>query len=79
MTNIENSDRDPTAKCGVWTIHSEIESRPMLRGFAKTRAEAETQMGELKKVDPEPEYWLIELTWGELRDFRDHGMLPAGY
>lgn len=79
MNTSQNPQRDPTAKCGVWTVHSEFEKRPMLRGFAKTKAEAESKMSALKHDDPESEYWLVELTWGELQDFREVGMLPAGF
>lgn len=73
---------DPAAKSGIWTVHSEFESRPMLRGFAKTKAEAETLMATLKSEDADSaksEYWLIELSNGALEDFRRFGMLPAGY
>ncbi len=73
---------DPAAKSGIWTVHSEFESRPMLRGFTKTKAEAETLMATLKAEDPDAaksEYWLIELSNGALEDFRNFGMLPPGF
>lgn len=69
-------------KSGIWTVHSEFEKRPMLRGFAKSKAEAEQLMATLKKEDPDAaqtEYWLIELSRGALEDFRNFGMLPPGY
>lgn len=69
-------------KSGVWTVHSELEKRPMLRGFAKSKAEAEKMMADLKANDPDAaqsEYWLLELSRGELEDFRHVGMLPPGF
>lgn len=69
-------------KSGIWTVHSEFEKRPSLRGFRKTKAEAEKLMAELKAEDPDSastEYWLIELTHGALEDFRSFGMLPPGF
>jgi hypothetical protein len=69
----------PTAKCGVFTVHSEVKQRPMLRTFAKSRVEAEAQMKSLQASDPVPDYWIVELTYGELEDFRQFGMLPEGF
>jgi hypothetical protein len=80
MTSTTNtSSQDPKAPCGIWTLHSEIENRPMLRGFAKTKADAEKRMKELSADEPDSKFWLIELTHGELQDFRDYGMLPPGF
>ena len=73
---------DWTEKCGVWTVHSEVGKRPTLRGFAKTRADAEKLMQELKSKDSDAthsEYWVLELSKGELEDFRAFQMLPPGY
>ncbi len=70
---------EPTDNCGVWTIHCEIEDRPMLRGFAHTRQEADAQMAQLKAQDPAANFWLVELTHGSLQDFRDAAMLPPGF
>lgn len=73
---------DPAAKSGIWTVHSEFENRPMLRGFTKTKAEAEQLMAQLKAEDQDAdksEYWLIELSNGALEDFRRFGMLPPGF
>ena len=69
-------------KCGVWTVHSETDGRPRLRGFAKTRPEAEKVLLGLKAEDADAamtEYWVLEITKGELEDFRNFGMLPPGY
>ena len=69
-------------KCGVWTVHSEKDGHPTLRGFAKTRAEAEQVLAKLKGQDADAamtEYWVLEITVGELEDFRNFGMLPPGY
>lgn len=73
---------DWTAKSGVWSVHSETDNRPTLRGFAKTRAEAEAMMAKLKAEDADAdktEYWVYELPLGSLQDFRDAGMLPPGF
>ncbi len=69
-------------KCGVWTVHSERESHPTLRGFARSKGEAETLMNKLKGGDADAgitEYWVLEITNGELDDFRQFGMLPPGF
>jgi len=65
---------------GIWTVHSEADGRPGLRGFAKSKAEAETLMAQLKLDDANAaaEYWLIELSENALEDFRDAGMVPDG-
>lgn len=74
------------AMSGIWTVHSASQSRPMLRGFCQSQAEAEKLMANLKTND-EPseegsapaEYWLVELSNGALADFRAFGMLPPGF
>ena len=69
-------------KSGGWTVHGEVGGRPSLRGFARTKVEAERLMATLEgedAADAKSEYWLIELTRGALEDFRSFGMLPAGY
>ena len=68
------------ALTGIWTVHSEADGRPGLRGFAKSKAEAETLMARLKHDDANAaaEYWLIELSENALEDFRDAGMVPEG-
>ena len=69
-------------KCGIWTVHSETDSRPVLRGFAKSKSEAEELLNKLKGEDADAdktEYWLLELSRGELEDFRQFGMLPPGF
>jgi len=76
------ANQDPTAMSGLWTVHSETESRPMLRGFAKTKEDAERLMADLKRDDEaaaQTEYWLLELSLGELADFRGAGMLPPDF
>lgn len=69
-----------SSSSGIWTVHSEADGRPGLRGFAKTKAEAETLMARLKHDDENAaaEYWLIELSNNQLEDFRDAGMVPPG-
>lgn len=65
---------------GIWTVHSEADGRPGLRAFAKSKAEAESLMAQLKVDDDNAavEYWLIELSNNQLEDFRDAGMVPDG-
>ena len=65
---------------GIWTVHSEADGRPGLRAFAKSKAEAEGLMAQLKVEDDNAaaEYWLIELSNNQLEDFRDAGMVPDG-
>ena len=71
----------PSGPSGVWTVHSESDGRPGLRGFSKSKAEAEVLMASLKVADADAatEYWLIELSHRQLEDFRAAGMLPPGY
>lgn len=66
---------------GIWTVHSEADGRPGLRGFAKSKAEAEALMASLKADDDNAsaEYWLIELSNNQLEDFKDAGMVPPGF
>lgn len=79
------SDQEPvdwTAKSGVWTVHSETDRHPTLRGFAKSRAEAEALLSQLRGADPDAartEYWIYELSHGSLQDFRDADMVPEGF
>lgn len=76
------ADTDWTAKSGVWTVHSETDNHPRLRGFAKTRADAEALLSRIRGEDPDAaksEYWVFELSRGSLQDFRDHNMLPPGF
>ncbi len=66
---------------GIWTVHSEADGRPALRGFAKTKAEAEALLASLKSDDDDPraEYWLIELSRDQLEDFKEAGLVPPGF
>ena len=71
-----------TEKTGIWTVHSSVDKRPALRGFAKSRPDAEALMATMKAQEPASStatYWLVELARGELEDFRSYGMLPPGY
>jgi len=79
-----STDTEWEQKSGVWTVHSEHghDKRPTLRGFAKTKAEAEALLQKLKGSDADAamtEYWVLEITKGELDDFRHYGMLPPGF
>lgn len=79
---MEATDKHWEEKCGVWTVHSEFEARPTLRGFAKTKAEAEALMETMKSKDSDAhktKYWVLEITHGELDDFRNFAMLPPGF
>lgn len=70
-----------SSSSGIWTVHSEADGRPGLRGFAKSKAEAEALLASLKADDDNAsaEYWLIELSNNQLEDFKDAGMLPPGF
>jgi hypothetical protein len=75
-------ETDWTAKSGVWTVHSEMDNHPQLRGFAKTQAEAEGLMAKIKAGDADADktrYWVYEISKGALQDFRDFNMLPEGF
>ena len=81
-TSTANSVADKDASLsGIWTVHSESGGKPGLRGFAKTRREAETMMARYKADDQDAgaDYWLVELSTTALEDFRDAGMVPDGF
>jgi hypothetical protein len=63
---------------GIWTVHSEAGGMPGLRGFAKTKADADALMARVQHLDADAgtKYWLLELTIDELEDFREAGILP---
>ena len=66
-------------KCGVWTVHSEFEGRPMLRAFCKTKLEADAMIAQLNREEMGADHWLVELTQNELEDFKNAGMLPPEF
>lgn len=64
----------------LWSVHSETDGRPMMRAWAKTEAEANELLQELKRSDEDSEktqYWVLQLTKGDVLDFKASGFIPA--
>lgn len=64
----------------MWAIHSERDAQPVLRGWAASQAEATARMERLRADDPEAaktEYWVMQLTRGELATLKQAGVIPA--
>jgi len=70
----------PSAHSGIWSVHSERDNKPMLRGFSKTETSANDLLKTLRAEDndaDETEYWVLELTENEVADFSNAGMLDV--
>lgn len=57
---------------GLWAIHSTKDHKPLMRGWANSKGEAEAILTQLKASDPEPEdeYWILEMSEVEVDNFR---------
>lgn len=66
------------ALTGFFGIHSEKNGCPMMRGWAKSEAEANAMLEKIKASDAEPEdeYWIMEMTEPELETHRAVGLIP---
>src|SRR5207244_4977716 len=63
-----------------WAVHSSRESRPVFRAWAKSEAEAEKRLAELKKGDRDSEkteYWVVRMTRRQVDGFKKVGFMPA--
>ena len=63
---------------GLWAIHSEKDECPMMRGWARSEAEAQRMLEAIKASDAEPEdeYWIMEMTEAEVVTHRAVGLIP---
>lgn len=57
---------------GLWAIHSTKDHKPLMRGWANSKGEAEERLAQIRATDSEPEdeYWILEMTEVEADNFR---------
>ncbi len=62
---------------GMWAIHSTKDHKPLMRGWANSKSEAEEVLARIQASDPEPEdeYWILEMSEVEVDNFRLTEML----
>ncbi len=62
----------------LWSVHSESDGMPMMRAWARSEDEAKTVLEELKSADDDAsaEYWVLQLTHGEVAQFKASGFIP---
>jgi hypothetical protein len=62
----------------LWSVHSSKDERPVMRAWAKTKAEAERLMQDLQRQDGgrEDAYWLLELDGKAIAKYQAMGMIP---
>jgi len=63
----------------LWAVHSQKEDRPVLRGWAKSEADANTLMDKMRSSDEEPDdrYWVEQMTEHDYNVYKAAGVLPA--
>lgn len=64
----------------LWSVHSETDGMPVMRAWARSEDEAKTVLEELKASDEDAaktEYWVLQLTNGEVSQFKASGFIPA--
>jgi hypothetical protein len=75
-------DWDPEASVkpsNLWAVHSESDGKPYIRRWAKSEADAQAFIPELKKTDAlaaTNTYWVTQLTVGEVTGFKHTGFIP---
>lgn len=72
-------NQNPDAPSHLWSVHSETDGMPMMRAWAKSEADANTVLEELKSSDEDAaktEYWVLQLTNGEVSQFKASGFIP---
>jgi hypothetical protein len=67
-------------KVALWTVHSSKANQPEMRGWARSRSEAESLERALRARDREPadEYWVEQMTRHDYGVYRAMGLLPDG-
>lgn len=63
----------------LWSVHSETDGMPVIRAWARSEAEAKTVLEELKGSDEDAQkttYWVLQLTNGEVSQFKASGFIP---
>jgi hypothetical protein len=76
----EETSKDPHEELSaLWSVHSETEGQPMMRAWTKSEAEAEAELEKLKASDEDAsktEYWVMQLTTGDVNNFKASGFIP---
>jgi hypothetical protein len=67
----------------IFGVFSAIEQRPVIRTWARSRAEAEKKLEEVRAKDAqsergqEEEYYVVQLSAGELKAYQNGGSIPS--
>jgi len=63
----------------LWSVHSDLEDQPMIRVWTRSEADANTELAKLKSEDEDAaktEYWVMQLTEGDVNNFKASGFIP---
>lgn len=76
----EETVKDPHEELSnLWSVHSETDGQPMMRAWTRTEAEANEELNKLKASDEDAaktEYWVMQLTQGDVNNFKASGFIP---
>ena len=64
----------------LWGVHSEKDGRPVFRGWAKSKNDADTVAARIRKDDgdqPDDRYFVLPLSDEDVFNFKRVGMIPA--
>ena len=64
---------------GLWSVHCEVDHKPMIRAWTYTKSEAEQRLDELRATDPQAEqteYWILPLSNEQVAGFQAMGFIP---
>ncbi len=67
---------DPLALSSFWSVHSEREGRPAICAWAVSKADAEAKMAALAAGNTDYRYWVQQLTFGQVEDYKMMGFIP---
>ena len=67
---------------GIFGIYSAIQHRPVIREWSRSRHDAERRLAEIKAQDAdeqheEEEYYVVELSQGDVESYRQGGFIAA--
>ena len=62
----------------LWAVHSSKANRPIIRGWAKSEAEAIALQKKMQQNDrvPDDEYWVTQLTPSQIDSLKESGFIP---
>ncbi len=63
----------------LWAIHSDKNGMPVLRAWAKSEADANAKLNEIKSSDaaPEDSYWVTQLLAHQIEALKGNGFIPG--